>query len=189
MPRSRKLELLVTDGSRVIRLIWFRIRNGGGVYGSFFHPRIAMHRSYHADGTIHWKADAGMKNVKGGEEIYKQTGYSRDVESGPPLAAFTGHMTFLQGIFRLDSDCFDSLRAYEFQAVDRLLILDSRAIRGKQRHVNFYLDLIEVGSFAILTAQMAEKQRIFTNAGMICEHHCYLEFQPWVLTSLAYSIH
>jgi len=146
-----------------------------------------MHRSYHADGAITWKADVGMMNVRGADEIFKQSGYSRDVISGPPLASFTGYVTFLQGGFRLDPECFESLRPYEFRAVDRLLILDSRAIRGEQRRMNFYLDLIEVGSFGILATQMAEKERIFTDAGMICEHHCYLEFQPWVLVNLAYS--
>jgi len=126
-------------------------------------------------------------NVRDADKIFKDSGYSRDVVSGPPLASFTGYLSFLQGGFRLDSDCFESLLPYEFQAVDRLLILDSRAVRGEQRHLNFYLDLVEVGSYAVLTSQISEKQRIFTTAGTICEHHCYLEFEPWVLVSLAYS--
>ena len=53
--------------------------------------------------------------------------------------------------------------------------------------MNFYLDLVEVGSYQILIERMAEYQRIFTDDGRICEHHCYLEFEPWVLVSLAYS--
>jgi hypothetical protein len=187
MARNKKLELVVTDGARVVRLIWLQITNGRIICGSFFHPRIAMHRSYHADGSITWKADRGMMNVGDADKIFKDSGYSRDVVSGPPLACFTGHLTFLQGGFRLDSDCFESLLPYKFRAVDRLLILDSRAVRGEQRHLNFYLDLAEVGSYAVLTSRMADMQRIFTNAGKVCEHHCYLEFEPWVLMSLAYS--
>lgn len=187
MARAKRLELVATDGARAVRLIWFRIGSDGGIYGSFFPMSVAMHRSYHWDGTDHWKADGPMQNVRDVEKIFKESGYSRDVDSGPPLGSFSGHFSFLQGVFRLDPDCFEGRVAYDFRAVDRLLIVDSRTIQGEQRFVNFYLDLVEVGSYQILSARMAEHQRTFTNAGMICEHHCYLEFEPWVLVSLAYS--
>jgi len=187
MPKAKLLEIVATDGARAVRLIWFRIGSNGGIYGSFFHPSIAIHRSYHTDGTIHWKTDSPLVNVRDSEKMFKESGYSRDVDSGPPLSTFAGYFSFLQGIFRLDPDCFETLLPYDYNEADRLIILDARAIRGEQRHVNIYLDLIEAGSYVLLTSQMAEKQRIFTNAGMICEHHCYLEFEPWVLVSIAYS--
>jgi len=44
---------------------------------------------------------------------------------------------------------------YKFKKTDRLLILDSRTIQGEQRWVNFYLDLVEVGSYQILIERMA----------------------------------
>lgn len=187
MAKAKGLEFVATDGSRAVRLVWFRIGSDGGIYGSFFHPSIAMHRSYHADGTVHWKADGPLINVGGADKVFKESGYSHDMISALPLDSFTGHFSFLQGVSRLDPNCFDRRVPYEFGAVDRLLIVDSRAIQGEQRFVNFYLDLIEVGSYEILSTRMAECQRIFTNAEMICEHHCYLEFEPWVLVSLAYS--
>jgi len=43
MPRAKKLEVVVTDGTRVVRLIWLHIGSGRIICGSFFHPRIAMH--------------------------------------------------------------------------------------------------------------------------------------------------
>jgi hypothetical protein len=187
MAKEKNLELVATNGSQIVRLVWFRIGSEGGIYGSVFHPSVKLHRSYHRDGRIHWKADGPMENVGEADKIFKDSGYSHDVVSGAPLDSFTGHFSFLQGIFRLDPDCFDRRVPYEFGAVDRLLIVDSRAIKGEQRFVNFYLDLVEIGSYQILGARMAEHQRIFANAEMICEHHCYLEFEPWVLVSLAYS--
>ena len=186
MAREKHLELVATDGVRAVRLIWLRIKSDR-ILGSIHRPSIAMHRSYHRDGTVHLKADGPMERVRDADKIFKEKGYSRDVHSGPPLDSFTGYFSFLAGGFRLDPDCFKGLRAYTFRAVDRLLILDSRTIQGEQRWVNFYLDLVEVGSYQIRIERMAEYQRIFTDDGRICEHHCYLEFEPWVLVSLAYS--
>jgi len=90
-------------------------------------------------------------------------------------------------MFRLDPDCFKGRVTYDSSKVDRLVILDSRTIDGDQRFVEFYLDPIEVGSYQILIERMAKYQHLFTVAGRICEHRCYLEFQPWVLVTLAYS--
>jgi hypothetical protein len=128
-----------------------------------------------------------MQNVKDAGRIFKESGYSRDVDYGPPLGSFTGYFAFLQGVSRLDADCFEERVRYDFRKGDHSLIVDSRAIQGAQRFVNYYFDLIQVGSYEILNARMAEYQRIFTNTEMICEHHCYLQSEPWVLVSLAYS--
>jgi len=186
MASKRRLVLVATDGDRAIRLTWLRVKSHI-VTGSFFHHSILMHRSYHRDGTVHLKAEGPMQNVKDAERIFKESGYSRDVVCGPPLSSFTGYFPFLEGSSRLDADCFEQRVRYDFRKGDHPLIVDSRAIRGAQRFVNYYFDLVQVGSYRILNARMAEYQRIFTNAGMICEHHCYLEFEPWVLVSLAYS--
>jgi hypothetical protein len=128
-----------------------------------------------------------MERVRDAEKIFKEKGYSRDVHSGPALDFFTGYFSFLAGGFRLDPDCFEGRVEYKFKKTDRLLVVDSRTINGEQRFVDFYLDLVEVGSYRTLSGRMAEYQRIFADAGRICEHHCYLEFKPWVLVSLAYS--
>jgi len=187
MAKAKRLEVIATDGDNTARLLWFRIGNMGGIYGSIFHPSFAMHRSYHPDGSVHWKLDGKVRDNAQAGRIFKESGYSKDVDSGPHLRSFTGHFSFLQGGFRLDPDCLEHLLQYEFGNVDRLLIVDSRAIGGEQRHVNFYLDLVEVGSYGALNTRMKKYQYTFTKAKMICEHHCYLEFSPWVLFSLAYS--
>ena len=111
-----------------------------------------------------------------------------DIHKTPCLwsSPLSGYFSFLAGGLRLNPGCFEGRTAYDYRAVDRLLILDSRTIQGEQRWVHFYLDLVEVGSYQILIERMAEYQRIFTDDGRICEHHCYLEFEPWVLVSLAY---
>jgi hypothetical protein len=186
MAREKRLELVATDGVRAVRLIWLRIKSDL-ILGSIHHPSIAMHTSYHRDGTVHLKADGPMERVRDADKIFKEKGYSRDVHSGPPLDSFTGYFSFLAGGFRLDPDCFEGPVEYKFKKTDRLLVVDSQTISGEQRWVNFYLDLVEVGSYQILNARTAEYQRIFTDDGRICEHHCYLEFEPWVLVSLAYS--
>jgi len=185
--KAKRLEIVGTDGTRAIRLIWLRIGRDGGIYGSFFHPSMTLHRSYHRDGIVHWRYDRRLGNAGAADEFFKESGYSRDVDSGPPLGSFTGHFLFLQGGFRLDPDCFEDRKPYRFKAVDHLLIVDSRVIQGDQRHMNFYIDLVEANSFQRLGERMAEFQRIFTSAARICEHHCYLELEPWVLVSLAYS--
>ena len=187
MGKAKSLELIATDGVQTARLIWFRIGSDGGIYGSFFHKNIAIHRSYHSDGVVHWKADKPMEKVINVEEVFKESGYSGEVDCAPPLGSFKGYFNFLQGGFRLDVDLFQQGVSYEFGSVDRLLIIDSRTIKGEQRHLNFYLDLIESGSYEILNERMEGYQKTLTNAGMICEHHCYLEFEPWLLVSLAYS--
>ena len=187
MGAKKRLDLVATDGRRAVRLVKLSIGGGSGIYGLFLHRSVKMHRSYHRDGTVHLKADGPMERVKGTDKILKGSGYSRDVQSGPPLDCFTGHFSFLQGVFRLDPDCFEGRVEYKFKKTDRLLVVDSRSISGEQRFVNFYLDLVEAGSYRTLSGQMAEYQGTFTNADMICEHHCYLEFQPWVLVSLAYQ--
>lgn len=185
MTAKKRLVLVATDGNRAIRLVWLRVKSDG-IYGSFFHSSIHMHKSYHRDGTVHMKYEGPMQNVGNVEEVFKETGYSRDGAKGPPLDSFTGYFPFLQGISRLDADCFERLMPYDFRTGDCPLIVDSRSIQGEQLSVNYHLDLIEVGSYEILSKRMAEYQHIFTNAGMICEHHCYLEFEPWVLVNLAY---
>ncbi len=172
MARAKRLDLVATDGRRAVRLVTLSISGASGIYGLFLHRSVKMHRSYHRDGTVHLKADGPMEGVKGAEKIFKESEYSHDANSGPPLDSFTGHFSFLQGVFRLDPDCFKGRVEYKFKKTDRLLVVDSRTISGEQRFVNFYLDLVEVGSYQILNARMAEYQRIFTDAGMICEHHC-----------------
>jgi hypothetical protein len=118
-----------------------------------------------------------MERVQGADKIFKGSGYSCDVQSGPPLDSFTGHFSFLQGVFRLDPDCFEGRVEYKFKKTDRLLVVDSRTINGEQRFVDFYLDLVEAGSYRTLSGQTAKYQHIFADAGRICEHHCYLEFK------------
>lgn len=185
---ERRLVFAATDGDRTIRLIWLRSITGGKVIGSFFHDRVKMHRSYNPDGSVHLKAERPMQNVKDADRIFKETGYSRDVVCGPPLSSFTGYFPFLQGTSRLDADCFEQRMPYDFNKGDHPLILDSRSIQGEQRLVDYCFDLVQVGASEILIRRIEEYQRIFTNAGRSCEHHCYLEFEPWVLVSLAYSI-
>ncbi|MGH7430104.1 MAG: hypothetical protein ACREJ4_17355 [Candidatus Methylomirabilaceae bacterium] len=187
MGAKKCLDLVATDGRRAVRLVKLSISGDSGIYGLLLHRSVKMHRSYHRDGTVHLKADGPMEGVKGAAKIFKGSGYSHDVQSGPPLDSFTGHFSFLQGIFRIDPDCFEGRVEYKFKKTDRLLIVDSRTISGKQRFVNFYLDLVEAGSYQTLSSQMADYQGTFTNADMICEHHCYLEFVPWILVTLAYS--
>ena len=187
MGAKKRLDLVATDGRRAVRLVKLSISGDSGIYGLLLHRSVKMHRSYHRDGTVHLKADGPMERVEGADKIFKGSGYSRDVQSGPPLDSFTGHFSFLQGVFRLDPDCFEGRVEYKFKKTDRLLVVDSRTISGEQRFVDFYLDLVEAGSYRTLSSQMAKYQRIFADAGRICEHHCYLEFKPWVLVSLAYS--
>ena len=103
MARAKRLDLVATDGRRAVRLVKLSISGDSGIYGLFLHRSVKMHRSYHRNGTVHLKADGPMERVKGAEKIFKESGYSHDANSGPPLDSFTGH-------FRSYRVCFVSIQ-------------------------------------------------------------------------------
>ena len=100
MPSNKRFVLVATDGNRAIRLVWLRVKSDG-IYGSFFHRSVTMHRSYHLDGSVHFKAEGPMENVKDAERIFKAAkhpksfvslGEADHLVSRPQDARFLGHV-------------------------------------------------------------------------------------------------
>ncbi len=165
-----------------MRLFWFSVSDKG-IYGSADHPAVLMHKSYHKDGNVHWKAD-GKVPISDGDSFFKKSGYSSS-EKEAPLNTFKDTYSFFQAGMRLDPDCFQKgCRYYKFKKSDHVIWIDSRSLKGKQKHVNLYLDLVEYGAYPILNTVMSKFQKIFSSGH--CEHHCYLEFKPWALVTLGF---
>jgi hypothetical protein len=95
-----------------------------------------MHRSYHADGNVHYRAEE-TPGVHGGGDFFNGNGYSKEVIEATPLNSFKGSFDFFNGGLRLDKEVLENGVPYKFRKVDNILLIDTRNIEGKQKHLTF----------------------------------------------------
>jgi hypothetical protein len=177
------VEIIATNGRRVVRVVWFRNVRGKGIYGSFYNSPDNLHFSYHSDGTVHTKIDP----KKGIDGFHNQRGYASCGLQGPPLNDFKGHYTFMQGGISLDDGVFNRLKPYSLKKADRLILIDSRSIISQQRTCWFYFDLIHPNNYDLIIKRMRDMQHfICSDKRSICEHHCFFEQHPWLIIHVAY---
>jgi hypothetical protein len=185
MKSDIRLELIVTDGKCTIRSFWLEQRKAG-IYCSFISPGLSMHRSYHADGNVHYRVE-GAPRISGGDDFFNPTGYSKEVIKATPLNAFKGSFDFFNGGLRLNKEVLEKGVPYRFKKVDNLLLIDTRNIEGKQKHLNFEVSLVEENFFSALESLIIERGKLHRGAKQSGEYHLFTTFRPWVLIFLMFS--
>jgi len=185
MRTVKRLEVISTNGSETIRIFWLEQRKSG-IYGSFFIPGIEIHRSYHPDGTVHFKSKS-VRQIKSRETFLKPSGYSREVVQNHPLARFRGQFQFFMGGHQLDSDVFARAIPYKFKKANHFVLIDTRCLTGQQRHVDLYAYLVEVGGFDCLKEIIISHEEIVKRENRISECHLYTAFNPWIVLFLMFT--
>lgn len=183
-----RLQILSTNGKKIIRLVWFENLNGKGLYSSVFIIGINHHFSYHLDGNVHSKIDPSFKNrVTDGQHLYDEKGYA-PLGKGPPLNNFIGLHTFISGTIDLDDKCFAFYLPYKLKKADKIILLDNRQVNSGQKSLHYYFDLIEPNNYKIIEERIRQMQKFLCRDNtFICEHHCYFEQTPWLIVHIGYK--
>jgi len=185
MKSNRRLELVVTDGKRTIRSFWLEQRRAG-IYCSFISPGLSMHRSYHADGNVHCRVE-GAPRIHGRDVFLNRKGYSKEVIKATPLNSFKGSFDFFNGGLRLDKEVLEKGVSYKFKKVDNILLIDTRNIEGRQKHLNLLVSLVEGNSFSTLESLIDAREKLCHVAKQTGEYHLFTTFRPWVFMFLMFS--
>lgn len=185
MRSERRVEIICTDGATTMRLFWLEQRKSG-IYGSFFIPGLELHRSYHLDGKVHFFSKS-IQRMDGGQEVFKPSGYSKEVVTAQPLSSFRGRFDFFSGGHRLDPDVYKEALPYKFKKANHFILVDSRNISGGQKHVNLFVNLLEAGSCESINEALQGFESIRRKQKWSGEYHLYSDFLPWVLIFLMYE--
>ena len=188
MQRSKmRLEIIATNGATMVRSAWCEVVKGQRICGSIYNPRAKMHFSYHLDGTVHTKLEnpALRHLILGGG--WNEKGYAPSGPKGPPLSEFKGARSFIAGGVTLDDKYFSEAEPYAMKRADRVILVDSRSVTGMQKMVGYYFDLVEKSNYMLLCKRIQNMEEFISADGQsICEHHCFLAQDPWLLVHVAY---
>lgn len=186
MVSKKRIEILATNGKKIVRLFWFQNIRGRGIYASIIDSPGNLHFSYHLDGTAHTKIDPKFTKIKG-QTSWNEKGYAPMGINGPPLDNFKGHFPFMQGGLSLNEIFFDKFRSYTLKRVDKAIFLDNRSIGKKEKSFGYFFELIEADNYKLLYERIDSYHKFITaDKKQVCEHHLFLDQNPWLVIHIYY---
>ena len=155
MTRTRRIEILATDGVLKVRLMWIQV--GRDIYWGHLIKGHNIHFAYHENGEYHLKtADAGT------EEVRYRTQW-------PPLSLFEG-MAAIAG-FALDKQ-LDGLPwiPYRNERIDYMVWIDTRSIRDRVLRTTILA--VEPGRGDLISS--------LVQSSPTCPIYVYGSTKPWI---------
>lgn len=179
----KEIKIIATNGGKNICFAWLSINDD--IYSALISITTQLHHSYHKDGSIHWKRENVPKDYAK-NKFLNEKGYSKQEKREPPKQ-LKGTFTFLEGGLRLDNCFIKNYPNYNEKKTDKIIFMDIRSIKSKQKFVSLYIDLVEKNSYENLINCFKKKNGISVKKKFIADIHCFFEFNPWVVISLLYK--
>jgi len=157
MRRKKRLEVLVTDGGQIRRLIWIERTSNGIYWGYCSEGGEIFRQTYHNDGNrFSIVADK-----------------TRPIGTGPRLSQFKGVLQLASTGWAPNIDLFKLplTTSYQFKRLDSVVYIDIRPIR---KGVNVDLFLLEPLRLEFLNPLLEKSYR---NPQTI---HIFTSIEPWV---------
>lgn len=175
-----RVEILATNGDKIIRLLWCEHIKDKGIYASVFDNPWNLHFSYPKDGKVHVKQE-----IKDESKYFNNEGYLFQTLKGPPLNNFKGSFIFMQGGIAITNETFKNSNEYKLKKLDRVILLDVRRFLKGEADLHYSFDLVEPQNYNEVTKNITNIKN-FVGQYYTCEHHCYFELTPWVIIHLSY---
>jgi hypothetical protein len=155
MVRKGRIEVLVTDGSEIRRLLWLERRPNGVYWGWCSEGGEIFHASYHEDGNRFWIVQ-GKHQPQG---------------AGPKLSEFKGCLQLANVAVRNIKN-IPMTAPYRFKRLDSVVYIDMRTFREKG--VNLDLFLLEPFRLDLLNP-------LFRSYWTGSQLHVFTSVEPWVI--------
>lgn len=131
---SNMSEMIVcyTDGKETWKVLAIRQNTKGELFCSLLGKKIDFHASRHKDGTFHWKANGKV--------------FGKPFPPRTPLDKFSGIETLGTNFINHNKPRNPDLLGYRTQPYDKLVLIDTRNIKGCINFIPFLIDFSTVPS-------------------------------------------
>jgi hypothetical protein len=151
-----RIEVLVTDGSEIRRLLWVE-RRPNGIYSGSCGPDGFIHSTYHEDGN----------------RFMKIRGKLQQIGSGQKLSEFKGIFHLGQIAYSWMGKIIITLPSYNFRKIDSVIYIDMRN----------YENGLDMDYFLLEPSKLELLNQFCDGLRKDSQIHIFTSVEPWVVIS------